>query len=223
MTEIKLIDKAPLKSFAFRNPTFFALGDWSDDGHGHCAYALIDSNLNVDALRELHFQRTFIGELFTKYDQNSMEVSFIIDLGFGSEICSLLRSKIAGVELLDLTTPLSESDMNELLAAGTTDAKLIELLEDSDLELSLSLEALMHFWLMSLKSIQPDVEFVWLVPNKSPDGLFHPKKKADLIKKLGIDIPNIYFYGYDKNNRHLQVPGYGLFDMSDSRFDNHCY
>lgn len=220
---MKLIEKAPLGTVALRNPTFFALGDWSDDGHGHCAYALIDSNVNVDALRELHFQRPFLGELFSDYRQNSIDIGSIIGSGFEAEICALLRSRLEGVQLCGITSPLSDSEMNDLLAAGATDAKLIEILEESDLELSLSLEALMQFWLMGLKGIQPDVEFVWVVPKKSPDGLFHPKKKSNLSKRLGIQIPDIYFYGFDKNGRHLQVPGYGLFDTDDSRFDNHCW
>lgn len=37
------------------NQIEFPIGDWSDDGHGKCETFLVDSNVSVETLRELHF------------------------------------------------------------------------------------------------------------------------------------------------------------------------
>ena len=34
----------------------FAIGDWSNDGHGNCEYFVVQSNKSVEEVREYHYQ-----------------------------------------------------------------------------------------------------------------------------------------------------------------------
>lgn len=34
----------------------FAIGDWSNDGHGNCEYFIVQSNKSVEEVREYHYQ-----------------------------------------------------------------------------------------------------------------------------------------------------------------------
>src|SRR5690606_27608219 len=62
-------------------------------------------------------------------------------------------------------------------------------LDDYDLE-CLSSNDVFKIWLSMLNHVDPELD----------------------LKETENDIPMINFYGYDKKKRHLETPGYGLFE-----------
>lgn len=134
----------------------FSLGDWSGDGHAIHEQFLIESNLPVEELRELHFK---------------FQDLYNIDIGsICREYSSIPR------DLLDSLILIGVLDSDILLTLGTKNYYVSEL------------AILLDIWLKCLKAVNP--EFVW-------------------DHKI---VPNMHFSGVDDKNRHLQVPGYGLFD-----------
>jgi hypothetical protein len=56
----------------------FPIGDWSDDGHGKCDWFLVESNKDVLAVREAHFQCPQIlgfdiGDICSEYEVRALD------------------------------------------------------------------------------------------------------------------------------------------------------
>lgn len=66
------------------------IGDWSDDGHGHTADFIVNSNLPVEAVREAHFKikettGIDIESICSEYEEDEIDeetVEILKDMGF---------------------------------------------------------------------------------------------------------------------------------------------
>lgn len=141
----------------------FPIGDWSDDGHGHCEWFVVESNKSPEQLREIHF---------------SCKEKLGFDVG---SLCGNYGD-----------SSISPEVTQKLLELG-----VIENDDDSVIEGSFhpsdfgdGPEILVTIWLKVLAILDPTFEFS--IVEEEP-------------------MPWINFYGFDDKQRHLKVPGYGLF------------
>lgn len=73
--------------------TKFAIGDWSDDGHGRCHWYLVSSNKTVEELREAHFKAKEVigfdpGEMCNNYENEHLtedQVEKLTDAGISTD------------------------------------------------------------------------------------------------------------------------------------------
>lgn len=72
----------------------FPVGDWSDDGHGKCAYYIVESAKSVKEVREAHFKAQKvcgfdIGDICREYGEQSFSDNVrrkLEDIGFDLQI-----------------------------------------------------------------------------------------------------------------------------------------
>ena len=72
----------------------FPVGDWSDDGHGKCAYYIIESAKPVQEVREVHFRAPKvcgfnIGDICCEYGEGSLNDYIrckLEELGFAFQV-----------------------------------------------------------------------------------------------------------------------------------------
>lgn len=217
-----LIKKIGPKELQYPNLIFFALGDWSGDGHDHCAYALVNSNLTFENLRTLHFMRPELGDLYSKPDESRMSINSLIKMGFLQELRVLIESNSDEVVIYSRSRELCTKEMSKLIQPSISDTEFEALFDENAYDLSLSLELLMQIWLMGLKAVRPQTELLWVQPpsglSSGLGSLFTATEVLAIQARGSKPIPTLHFYGVDSQGRHLKVPGYGLFDLDSTQF-----
>ena len=162
----------------------FPIGDFSDDGHGHCEYYYCTTPKTLNEVRETHFQLkeefgVSIGDFCREYDsyqipgkpvENLRTMGFPIDdwVSFSDGMCCFFD-------------PCKMSD--ELYRKNMPD--------DSGKHWDNPMFEMFVLWTHILNFVNPDLKLKWYD-----------------IKK---GVQSINFYGTDEKGRHLRVPGYGLF------------
>jgi hypothetical protein len=143
----------------------FTLGDWSGDGHSIRETFIVNSNMTVQNVREIHFKSEEvlgfdIGDICSEYGESWISKDFYYELQ----------------ELLDLKV---NEDLDDEYWSDTQGRYYFETSEE-----------LLDIWLRCLQKIDPTLI---------------------LTRIQEEEIPDIHFSGYDKKGRHLNNPGYGLY------------
>jgi hypothetical protein len=182
----------------------FPVGDWSGDGHAYVAQYMIKSEASLKDVRETHFANHWIGDLCSKYGDNTISVEFFIDQNEHEGRDFALRL----VEVHDLTVMENRGKKYHF--------NNIELDKFEEMTLKLNHDAMIDIW-------------VWLLNNangKLKLEIVSPAMSHYFIKYKGYPYlvdGEINFYGYDEEQRHLNTPGYGVWDdCSDIEFYLNC-
>ena len=202
----------------------FPIGDWSFDGHAFLANFLVESNWDVQSVREIHFlENDFFANLCVNYGDNEVDLvelySFVQKYSktpvkfFGNILSKLMEH----VQFDILNSPnLNETEFFNFLLNETEKNYKEGLVEEILIDMSCSNgEAMVILWTELLMLIEKAQEghnpnnSLSLVVSSQPMGY------GDDVSK---DIPTINFYGFDKNNRRLHTPGYGIWSCDEMDF-----
>jgi hypothetical protein len=194
----------------------FPIGDWSCDGHSCYADFLVKSTKPLQEVREVHFkENNFIGSLCKDYQDNKINVAYLYDFLVKYIPKEIAKEKIKqlidnGVEIMD--EEFEVRDMEERYSNKKNDYKVVlSFEEDEENPQSLTIddpEIMLDIWLLCLNAINPSLEL-----EKASEAMsqYMIKYKGYPHKPEG----DINFYGVDKESRHLDTPGYGV-------WDDHC-
>jgi hypothetical protein len=187
------------------NYIIFPIGDWSGDGHSCCADFLVKSEKTLDEVREVHFKENgFIGSLCEEYDDNKINIhylyEFLIDYVSENEAKEIIEKFVeTGMELNDD----NETDNIEL----TFDFEK----NDSQFFTIYYPNEMLNIWLTILNIIDPTLK---LEVASEAMSYYYIKYKGYPYEPVG----NINFYGYDNKSRHLDTPGYGIWQDYEGEF-----
>lgn len=178
----------------------FPIGDWSVDGHGVCAEFMIKSNKPLQEVREVHLsQNDFIGSIAEDYGQNYVPYSYLFD--------GLLEKEGATEE--SVQTYLAELFQTQELALYDFDEEISKYSsytcpEEEEPTWVIDFpEQMIGIWIAILNWFDSDLKLEVVSEAMSQ---YYVKYKGYPYKSEG----DIQFYGYDKQNRHLNTPGYGV-------------
>ena len=160
----------------------FPIGDWSDDGHGKCDWFIVKSNMPVEIVREAHFA-------FKKL--YGFDIGDICHNYGESDVSGEIAEFIVKHKLLNDSSDEFEilSKEGEYLNTDCYSNKLDDFKEGCTINI-LSSETLLKIWV----------------------GLLMLAYEGLVLKTEEDNVPTINYYGFDKKNRHLKTPGYGLFN-----------
>jgi hypothetical protein len=182
----------------------FPIGDWSGDGHAYVAEYMVKSEASLQDVRETHFANHWIGDLCSEYEDNKISVDLFIDQNEKEGRDFALRL----VEVHDLTVI---DHRGEKYYSNNIDYDNFD-----EMTLKLNPDAMIDVW-------------VWLLNNANAKlqlEIVSPAMSQYYIKYKGYPYPvdgEINHYGYDEQKRHLNTPGYGVWDdCSDSEFYLDC-
>lgn len=207
----------------------FPVGDWSGDGHAYVAEFMVKSDAPLEELRETHFANHWLGDVCSEYEDNKISFSLLHDafgqagVQFGYELAKKHSLNIESdqfefspdeltFDLLTQELKLKEETVKKYPSFVNIDH------EDLINELSLEMDynAVIDFWVFALNYYN----------NKLNLEVVSPAMSKYYIKYKGLPFPSdgdISFYGYDDNKRHLNTPGYGVWDCDgDSEFYLNC-
>lgn len=204
------------------NYIIFPIGDWSCDGHNCYADFLVKSEKTLDAVREAHLkENSFIGSLCKDYEDNKIEVQFLYEFltEYINEVeaKNILQSFIeSGIELSD-----ENAQFNNLVKSAKLHSSNIEQEvklnfnhidgDNSQFFVIYTPEEMLNIWITILNVINPDLKLEIASEALSS---YYIKYKGYPHEPSG----NINFYGYDVQNRHLDTPGYGIWQDYEGEF-----
>lgn len=178
----------------------FPVGDWSVDGHGVCAEFMIKSNKPLQEVREVHLsQNDFIGSIAKDYGQNYVAYNYLLEgllekEGVTEESVQQYLSELfqkQGLELYDFDEEISK------YSSYTCPE------EEEPTWVIDSPEQMISIWISILNWFDSALELEVVSEAMSQ---YYVKYKGYPYKSEG----DIQFYGFDKKNRHLNTPGYGV-------------
>lgn len=213
----------------------FTIGDWSDDGHGESESWIVKSNVPVQELREAHFAATGkgidIGKIAAEYEFSEASEEGLMEQLIEAEILRASNPFLEPVweKLMECITPES------LETIGTEN---VEITYDGNRALE-EPEDIIRIWVAILAHFNPSFQLEIIGEesniNSSTEAslALNPgalKLIRGLMESIPVDVENehtvmankilafkspkkesMHFYGFDKQNRHLNVPGYGIF------------
>lgn len=178
----------------------FPVGDWSVDGHGVCAEFMIKSNKPLQEVREVHLsQNDFIGSIAKDYGQNYVAYNYLLEgllekEGVTEESVQQYLSELfqkQGLELYDFDEEISK------YSSYTCPE------EEEPTWVIDSPEQMISIWISILNWFDSTLGLEVVSEAMSQ---YYVKYKGYPYKSEG----DIQFYGFDKKNRHLNTPGYGV-------------
>lgn len=182
----------------------FPIGDWSGDGHACVAEYMVRSEASLAQVRETHFANHWIGDLCSEYEDNQVDVSLFINQNESEGRDFALRL----VEVHDLTVI---GERGEEYHFDT-----IKLHEFDTMTLELNHDAMIDVWVWLLNNVNDTLKLE----------IVSPAMSQYYIKYKGYPYPvdgEIHYYGYDEQQRHLNTPGYGVWnDSYESEFYLDC-
>lgn len=185
----------------------FEVGDWSGDGHAYSAQYLVEVNKSLEQLREIHFKENhFIGSLCKEYEENYIYVNtlyeFIFDKTNHEKAVELINNFIKN-ENGEVEVHV-DNDSDENIELDNISYKL----EDEHTITIHYPDSMLNLWLMLLKVIDDSLQYKVLA---GPMSQYYIKYKGYPVEPDGT----MHFYGYDKQNRHLDTPGYGVWSSDN--------
>lgn len=189
------------------NYIIFPVGDWSGDGHSCCADFLVKSEKSLEEVREIHFKENdFIGSLCEEYDDNKINIHYLYE--FLIEYMSEDDAKVFITKMVD--SGLELNDHNE-----TDNIKLTFDFENDNSQYFTIFypDEMLNIWLSILNVIDPTLK---LEVASEAMSSYYIKYKGYPHEPVG----NINFYGQDDKGRHLDTPGYGIWQDYEGEFYN---
>lgn len=213
----------------------FSIGDWSDDGHGGCSSFLVKSNVDVKVLREAHYAAEFnISEFYSDYDVTSVKkegwLSELLELGLLSPTNKFLSTMHRDVlDCLNGESTESIGSEMEFVEFGDDEFEFEEIdivrvwcaaLEHNNPGISLELlgeESDVSSAPVTVMGTNPEIRalllgLLELIPAQCMSSE-HAQRAIEVTTYTAPKIVDMHFYGFDSKNRHLNVPGYGIFQF----------
>jgi hypothetical protein len=187
------------------NYIIFPVGDWSGDGHSCCADFLVKSEKSLQEVREVHFKENdFIGSLCKEYDDNKINIHYLYE--FLVEYMCEDDAKLFITKMVDSELELNDDD-------ETHNIQLTFDFENNDTQHFVIYypEEMLNVWINILNVIDPSLKLEVASEGMSQ---YYIKYKGYPHEPSG----DINFYGYDNKNRHLETPGYGIWQDYEGEF-----
>jgi hypothetical protein len=205
------------------NHIIFPIGDWSCDGHNCYAEFLVSSEKSLEDVREAHFkENAFIGSLCQEYEDNKIDIRNLYDFFLEYVTEDEAKSIITGFISDDVELTDEEEEFNSISyrfkSWETQKLKLDFEFKDEDNPQLLVIhypQDMLKIWITILNVINPELKLEIASEAMSH---YYIKYKGYPHEPVG----DINFYGYDKQNRHLNTPGYGIWKDYEGEFYHAC-
>lgn len=193
----------------------FAIGDWSDDGHGHFESRVLASSLPVREVRELHFAASELlgfdlGDICREYGESSIaqaQAERLRDVGAWPEGRSdLLLTPDDLFEIWWGALRAAAKERGVAFDLGPQNQAVVgpEHIEKALRRAAPSLDP-------ALAALTPE-QVLSLLNGLAIHSHGRKNEFSFSVSATNGPVSDLHFYGYDAQKRHLRVPGYGLFE-----------